>query len=207
MKPRMQRIVNPVLAFLAGMLGGSLGNAFSIDRPGMTAPLPIETQEIRLVNSTGMLRGLLRVDEEGGPFLYFFDRNNNKRLELSLRADMTPALRLYGSTPQYHAGFELLPNDTANLSLSGSSSTLHIKTPDTGGSIKIYTNQGQPNIDLVDRNGGRRSQYAVWPNGQPALKMWDDDREIELGFLQTGPPALTFRERNGSVLWSNCDNC
>ncbi len=166
-----------ILAVIAGLIGGRIPSLLLIGRPVFAERAPvqkvIETQELRIVDEAGNTYAEFS-GREGKPHLSFYDQNGKFRI-----------------------GLGLVPStDIGEMVLS------------------FYNQDGEPRVNLrvlpsghtyltvYDQDSNERIALGLGDN--PYLLFLDPDKKsrISMAVNRDGSPMLTFRDSQGTPVWS-----
>jgi hypothetical protein len=127
-------------------------------------PLPVTTQELRVVDAQGRPRIVMSA-KDGVPTITLLRDDGEAGASLALDAGGRPAVRL--ANPVIGA-------PVASFEIDDKGAHVKFDGPDASSSYLFLNNAGVSGIVLIDRGGKRRLQATVGANGVSHIERLDD---------------------------------
>ena len=172
------------------LLGGAGLLLLAAARPAGRVRI-VEATELRLIDSTGALRGAMTADRTGAQLL-LKDSVGKNRARLRVADDGTPRLELLDRTERVRIGLAL-DHDGAALA--------HFDDDASHPRVKLSTAaNGAAHLELSDA-AKKRAEIAVEGDGVAGLAVFDAEENVKLrsGVTTDGAPAVKLIDADGTL--------
>jgi len=162
----------------------------------------VELTELRLIDSTGGLRGSMTADRSGAQ-LVLKDSTGKNRARLRVADDGAPRLELFDKTERVRLGVAVEKDGAAQVHFDDDASHPRVKlSAAADGSARVeiadaakvrasvaLDADGSTGLALFDADGTARARSVVAPDGSPAVKLIDAD-----GTLRASLGTIALKE-------------
>jgi hypothetical protein len=158
-----------VLVLVGGILGGALsGHLFPREAEASAhAAKEMRAQKFVLVDSAGMVRGVIQVASDDLADISFYDQNGTRRVVVGETLSGRNGVAVYGSKGRQMAAFTVADDNASSITLYDPSSGL----ARVGLGVSA---SGEPALVLFDQKGNDRAEMHVTVNGKPGLALADE---------------------------------
>ena len=201
---RVARLERENLLWRAGGIVAVSASAVMLLAAARPAARPriVELTELRLIDSTGALRGSMTADRSGAQ-LVLKDSTGKNRARLRVADDGAPRLELLDKTERVRLGVAVDKDGAAQAHFDDDASHARLKLSTAGdGSARVeiadaakvraavaLEADGAAGLALFDADGTARARSTVAPDGSPAVKLIDAD-----GTLRASLGTIALKE-------------
>lgn len=201
---RVARLERENLLWRAGGIVAVSASAVMLLAAARPAARPriVELTELRLIDSTGALRGSMTADRSGAQ-LVLKDSTGKNRARLRVADDGAPRLELLDKTERVRLGVAVDKDGAAQAHFDDDASHARLKLSTAGdGSARVeiadaakvraavaLEADGAAGLALFDADGTARARSTVAPDGSPAVKLIDAD-----GALRASLGTIALKE-------------
>jgi hypothetical protein len=158
----------------------------------------IESNEFRLIDPKGKIRGVFGLDKDGGPNIYLLDAHGNSRAGVNLveDADGLPAIFLKDAQGKVRGMFCLRLDDSPGIFLKDAQGK-------TRGIFGLRADES-PGINLFDAEEKPRAVFAINADNSLGIDLLDAQGRVRgsFGIAADGRPAIALLDAQGKHIWS-----
>jgi len=125
----------------------------------------VHANQFVLHDQTGLVRGVLDIEAEGGPRLVLRDGDNRERVRVSLLRDGSPGITLGDRDGRPRVVLGLLPDGTTNLVFADAAGTTR--------ALLGHSSTEATTLLLADRSGFTRAGLVVDQEGEGGLTLYE----------------------------------